>query len=394
MGLLSDGGVHSHNEHLYALLKTAKDTGLDKVYIHAFLDGRDTPPKSGLGYMKELLSKIDEIGIGTVSSVSGRYYAMDRDNRWDRVEKAYHAMTSTSNDNAKDPLSSISSAYDREETDEFVEPTFIDGGKVVEDGDAIIFFNFRGDRAREISNAFIDKDFKGFPKPNKLNLGGFYAMTEYDSSMNVPTIFPQERLTNILGEILSEQEIKQFRVSETEKYAHVTFFFNGGSDAPFLNEDRVLIPSDKDIKTYDERPEMKASEIASSAVEKITSGDYGFVLMNFANGDMVGHTGDYDAALKGCEAVDSAVGRVVDAGLEHGYAVMVTADHGNAEQMINYDSNEPLTSHTSNLVPLIFVDDNMKGENLKNGGLADIAPTILKVLGIKIPDEMTGKVLI
>lgn len=394
MGLLSDGGVHSHNKHLYAILKTAKDNNLKNVFIHCFLDGRDTPPKSAKGYLVELENEIKNIGVGTVSTISGRFFAMDRDNRWDRVEKAYSAITKPSETKASSVASAIESSYEAAKTDEFVEPVFIEGGKVVEDGDRVLFFNFRGDRAREITSCFTSKDFDGFSIDKKPDIGSFYSMTSYDDKIDAEILFPQVGLKNILAELLSEKEIKQFRVAETEKYAHVTFFFNGGVDNPFLHEDRVLIPSDKDIDTYDERPEMKAADIAASAVEKIKTGDYGFILMNFANGDMVGHTGNYDAALVACEAVDSAVGRVVDAGVENGYTILITADHGNAEQMIETGSNEPFTAHTSNIVPLIFVDENRKEDSLSDGGLADIAPTILKVLGMEIPQEMTGKPLI
>ena len=394
MGLLSDGGVHSHNTHLYAILKSCKEQGLEKVFIHAFLDGRDTPPKSGKGYMEELVSMIKEVGVGKVATISGRYYAMDRDKRWDRVEKAYLAITSHKGESADDAVNAIADSYENDLTDEFMLPTVVKGSEKINDGDTLLFFNFRADRAREISYAFIDGDFNGFTRKDRPKLSGFYTMTEYEEGMKSEVLFPNESLKNILADVLADREIKQFRVSETEKYAHITFFFNGGVDTPYLNEDRKLIDSDKDIKTYDERPAMKASDIADSAIEKIEEGGYGFVLMNFANGDMVGHTGIYDAAIKGCEAVDEAVGRVTEAGLKNGYTVLITADHGNAEQMVNYDTNEPLTSHTSNLVPLIFVDDNMKGEVLHSGGLSDIAPTVLKIMGIEKPREMTGKALI
>jgi len=397
MGLLSDGGVHSHIEHLFGLLDIMRRKGLERIFIHAFLDGRDTPPSSGARYMQELLSYIDRSGSpARVASVMGRYYAMDRDNRWDRVKKAFDGLLGDGVP-AGDPLTAINDSYARGETDEFMKPAVItEGGSAVgplSDGDGVIFFNFRADRAREISRALVMEDFDGFERPVRPRLCGFISMTEYDSALGVPALFKPQDLRNILGEVLSRNGVRQFRVSETEKYAHVTFFFNGGTEAPFEGEDRLLIPSVKDVPTYDLKPEMRAIEIAEAAVGKIKEGSYSFILMNFANGDMVGHTGVIDAAVKACETVDRAVGMVAGAALGAGWAVIVTADHGNAEQMID-PAGGPFTAHTTNMVPFILADNEKKGVKLSGGGgLQDVAPTVLKVMGIAQPPDMTGKPL-
>lgn len=401
MGLLSDGGVHSHVRHLYAILEMAKKRGIEKVFIHAFLDGRDTPPKSALGFIDALVDKTKELDVGRVASVSGRYYAMDRDSRWKRVKKAYDAVAEGSGRTSDDPVKAYKEAIARGESDEFVEPTVIvdDSGRPlsnIKDGDGVIFFNFRSDRARELTRAFVEPDFTGFKRAEGAKkLSTFLTMTEYSADFDLPVVFAPQGLKDILGEVLSRDGIKQFRVSETEKYAHVTFFFNGGVEEPYDGEDRDLIPSSREVSTYDEAPEMRSAEIADSAVSAIESGKYGFVLMNFANGDMVGHTGVLKAAVKACEAVDTAVGRVVDAAREAGATVIITADHGNAEEMLDPVTGEPHTAHTTNPVPLIVVDDKQKGIELKDGlGLSSIAPTVLKIMGVDIPKAMDGEPLI
>ncbi|CAG0961747.1 partial 2,3-bisphosphoglycerate-independent phosphoglycerate mutase, partial [Gammaproteobacteria bacterium] len=397
MGLLSDGGVHSHIEHLFGLLEIFRRKGVERIFIHAFLDGRDTPPASGAKYMEELLSYLRKTGSpARVASVMGRYYAMDRDNRWDRVKKAYDAVLGEGVP-VEDPVAAIGESYARGETDEFMKPAVVtEGGSPVgplSDGDGVIFFNFRADRAREISRAFVMDGFDGFERARRPRLSSFISMTEYDSTLGVPVLFKPQDLRNILGEVLSRAGLRQFRVSETEKYAHVTFFFNGGNEAPFEGEDRLLIPSVKDVPTYDLKPEMRAIEIAEAAVAKIKEGGYSFILMNFANGDMVGHTGVIDAAVKACETVDRAVGMVASAALEAGWSVMVTADHGNAEQMIDPSGGGPFTAHTTNIVPFIFADNERKGVKLSSGGLQDVAPTVLKAMGLTQPSDMTGKPL-
>lgn len=397
MGLLSDGGVHSHINHLYAFINEAKKKGLKKIFVHAFLDGRDTPPTSGAGFMEALVNFEKKVGAGKVATLMGRYYAMDRDNRWDRVERAYNAMVSAVGNRAENPVEAIKEAYKKGETDEFVTPTvMIENGAPVgkiSDGDGLIFFNFRADRAREITKAFVLPDFDGFKRQAHPKLTDFICLTEYDSKLNLPVLFKPQSLANILGEVLSRNGIKQFRVSETEKYAHVTFFFNGGREQPFDGEERLLIPSVKDVPTYDKKPEMRAFEIADAAVEKIREGKYAFMLMNFANGDMVGHTGVIEAAIKACEAVDAAVGKVADEALKDGWSVVITSDHGNAEQMIDPVTNEPFTAHTIYTVPFILVDNSLKGASLKKGGLEDIAPTVVKLMGIEKPKEMKGEAL-
>ncbi len=399
MGLVSDGGVHSHINHLFAILDAAREAGLKKVFIHGFLDGRDTPPSSGLAYIKKLESYLTKLGMGRVAAISGRYYAMDRDKRWERVKKAYDVMTGGQGNKAKSAEEAVSSAYKRGETDEFVVPTVITDGTgnpraTISDGDSVLFFNFRADRAREITAAIAKDDFTGFERQKRPAVKKFVCMTEYDGKFDLPVMFSPQPIENILGEVISSKGLKQFRVSETEKYAHVTFFFNGGREEPFAGEDRLLIPSVKDVPTYDLRPEMRAYEIADAAVERLNNGDYSFMLMNFANGDMVGHTGMLNAAIKACETVDSSVGKVVEAALRKGWKVMITADHGNAEQMLDYETGEPLTAHTLNPVPFMLIDDSLKGVALKNnGGLKDIAPTILKLMGIEKPTEMQGEAL-
>ena len=390
MGLLSDGGVHSHVAHLWALLKLAKDQGLEKVYIHAFLDGRDVSPTSGAGFVAETVEKCRELGIGKIATVMGRYFAMDRDKRWDRVEQAYDAMVYGESAVFNPvPVAAVKDSYDHGVTDEFVEPVVCDPDGSISDNDSVIFFNFRPDRAREITRALVDPDFDGFT--HQFFPLTFVCNTEYDASMpNVEVAFPRICVSNGLGEYLSRMGLTQLRIAETEKYAHVTFFFNGGSETVFPGEERVLVPSPK-VATYDLQPEMSAGEVCAKCVERIESGAYDVIILNFANCDMVGHTGVFDAAVRAVETVDSCVGRVIDATLKMGGIAMVTADHGNAEEMLQSDGS-PMTAHTTNPVPFILVG---AGSELRAGGrLADIAPTILDMLGLEKPEEMTGRTLI
>ncbi|MEK6530897.1 MAG: 2,3-bisphosphoglycerate-independent phosphoglycerate mutase [Deltaproteobacteria bacterium] len=398
MGLVSDGGVHSHITHLYALLDCAKASGVKNVFVHAFLDGRDTPPKSGIGYVTALQSYMDKITTGHVATVSGRYYAMDRDNRWERIKKAYDALAMGRGIKAYTAEDAVEQAYRRGETDEFISPTVIvDMDRpvaTVDDADNIIFFNFRADRARELARAFTDDGFKEFEREKTPGLRNFLCFTEYDASLKLPALFRQQNLKNILAEVLSGNNIAQFRVSETEKYAHVTYFFNGGREQPFPGEERLLIPSVKHVPTYDLYPQMRAEEIADAAARKIREGHVKFVLLNLANGDMVGHTGVLGAALKAAEAVDKAVGVVVEEALKMGFAVLLTSDHGNLEQMTDPSTKSPYTAHTLNRVPFILVDDTRKGASLRqDGGLQDIAQTVLKIMGIERPAEMRGEPL-
>ena len=398
MGLVSDGGVHSHNEHLYALLKLAKQSGLgDRTYVHCFMDGRDVPPSSGEDYIKQLQAKIDEIGAGKIATVMGRYYAMDRDNRWDRVQKAYDAMVQGEGDSAQCAVCAMEKSYENKVLDEFVVPCVIkkDGKPVatVKENDSVIFFNFRPDRAREITRTFIQKDFDGFER--EYFPVYFVSMTTYDATFeNIHVAYKPQKLVNTLGEYLAAQGKNQFRIAETEKYAHVTFFFNGGVEQPNKGEDRYLIPSPK-VATYDLQPEMSAFEVADKACELILSKKYDVMILNFANCDMVGHTGVMEAARKAVEAVDECVERVVNAILEVGGQVLITADHGNAEQMIDEATGEPFTAHSTNPVPLVLVSKENKNAKLKEGGiLADLAPTMLELMRIPQPKEMTGSSLL
>ncbi len=391
MGMLSNGGVHSHISHLYALLELAKKQGIKKVYVHAFLDGRDVPPKSALNYIKDAEKKMKELG-GEFATISGRYYAMDRDKRWERVEKAYDAMTAGSGITAETAALAVENAYARGETDEFVNPTVIvKKGKpiaLVSDNDSVIFFNFRSDRAREITRCFIEDDFKGF-KRKSYPRSHFVGLTQYDETFNVPVAFPPEILKNILADVLSAHHLKQLRIAETEKYAHVTFFFNGGRETPVEGEERILVPSPK-VATYDLQPEMSAYLLTDEVVKVLSSGKYDVIILNYANLDMVGHTGFFDAAVKAVEAVDECIGKVFDAVTRAGGLLIITADHGNAEQMMDEDGGIH-TAHTTDKVPFIVCE---KGIKLKNGILADIAPTLLEILGIEKPQEMTGSSLI
>ena len=387
-GLLSDGGVHSHIEHLFALLQMARDKGLTKVYVHCFLDGRDVSPTSGKGFVQELQDRCAQLGVGRIATVMGRYYAMDRDKRWERVQMAYDAMVYGEGHHSSDPVAAVAESYANGITDEFVEPVVIDPDGTISDNDSIIFFNYRPDRAREITRAIVDPDFDGFAR--EFFPTTYVCNTEYDASMpNVLVAWPRIAVKNGLGEYLSSMGMTQLRIAETEKYAHVTFFFNGGVEKQYPGEDRVLVPSPK-VATYDLQPEMSAFEVCDKCVERIESGAYDVIILNFANCDMVGHTGVLEAAVKAVETVDTCVGRVVDATLKMGGIAMVTADHGNAEDMKQPDGS-PMTAHTTNLVPFILCG---AGTELRPGRLADIAPTILDVMGLACPPEMDGETLI
>lgn len=396
-GLLSDGGVHSHNTHVYGILELAKREGLSKVFVHCFLDGRDTPTTAGKEYIKELNDKMKELGVGQVASVMGRYYAMDRDNRWDRVERAYNVMTKGEGNHAECPVCAVKDSYAAEKTDEFVEPTAIvkDGQPVglIEDKDSVIFFNFRPDRAREITRAFCDNEFTGFAREKRLDLT-YVCFTEYDPTIpNKDVAFHKVAIDNTFGQFLAAHGMTQARIAETEKYAHVTFFFNGGVEEPNEGEDRILVKSPK-VATYDMKPEMSAYEVCDKLTEAIRSGKYDVIIINFANPDMVGHTGVEEAAIKAVEAVDECVGKAVDAVKEVGGQMFICADHGNAEQLKDYVTGETFTAHTTNPVPFILVNAD-SGYGLREGGcLADIAPTLIELMGMEQPKEMTGKSLL
>ena len=391
MGLLSDGGVHSHNSHLYALLEMAKRVGVEKVFVHCFMDGRDVPPSSGKDYVKELMDKLEEIGVGKIATVMGRYYAMDRDNRWERVEKAYAAMVYGEGEQAECPLCAMQNSYDKEVTDEFVVPTVVKGAEPISQGDSVIFYNFRPDRAREITRTLVDPDFTGFERKKGFFPLTYVCMTQYDATMpNVEVAYKPESLVNTFGEYISNKGLTQLRIAETEKYAHVTFFFNGGVEKQYPGEDRILVKSPA-VATYDLQPEMSAYEVTDKMVEAVKSGKYDALILNYANCDMVGHTGVFEAAVKAVEAVDTCVGRVVEAVKEMGGCVLLTADHGNADKMVDEDGT-PFTAHTTNPVPFCVINHPCQ---LREGGrLADIAPTMLKVLGLEQPAEMTGESII
>ena len=397
MGLLSDGGVHSHNTHLYGLLEMAKREGLEKVYVHCFLDGRDTPPASGKSYIEELEAKMKEIGVGEIGVISGRYYAMDRDNRWDRVELAYNALTKGEGVKGTDAVAAVQASYDDGKTDEFVLPTVMekDGRPVavVSDKDSVVFFNFRPDRAREITRAFCDDAFQGFEREKRLDTT-FVCFTDYDDTIgNKLVAFHKVQLHNTFGEWLAANDMTQARIAETEKYAHVTFFFNGGVEEPNKGEDRILVKSPK-VATYDLQPEMSAPAVCDKLVEAIKSDKYDVIIINFANPDMVGHTGVENAAIKAVEAVDECVGRAVDAIKEVNGQMFICADHGNAEQLLDYSTGEPFTAHTTNPVPFILVNADPKYTLRENGCLADIIPTLIELMGKEKPEEMTGTSLL
>ena len=395
LGLLSDGGVHSHIRHLFALLEMAKRRDFEDVYIHCFLDGRDTPPASAEMYIMQLEEKIKEKGVGKIASISGRFYSMDRDKRWERVKKCYDALVNGEANKAGSVISAIESSYQKEVFDEFVEPTLICNGDTpianIEKNDSVIFFNFRPDRAREITRALVDPNFDGF-KNKDLNLY-FVCFTSYDETMpNVKIAFKKEPLINTFGEVISKKGYTQLRIAETEKYAHVTFFFNGGEEKQYDGEDRILVPSPK-VETYDMKPEMSAYEVTDKVLEAIKSEKYDSIILNYANPDMVGHTGNLDAAIKAIETIDECVEKVVDAILEKDGTLLITADHGNSEQMIDYKTGEPHTAHTTNPVPLILVSNN-ENYKIKSGRLADLAPTLLDLMNIQKPKEMTGESLL
>ena len=396
LGLVSDGGVHSHNRHLYGLLEMAKRRDFENVYVHCFLDGRDTPPASAENYIQELEEKMKEKGVGKIASLSGRFYAMDRDKRWNREQKAYDAMVFGKGETAGTAINAIESSYQKEVFDEFVEPTVIMNGDkpvaTIEDGDSVIFFNFRPDRARQITRALVDPEFNEF-ETKKMNLY-FVCFTSYDETMpNVEVAFKKEPLKNTFGEYISKNGYTQLRIAETEKYAHVTFFFNGGEEKQYPGEDRILVPSPK-VETYDMQPEMSAYEVTDKVLDAISQDKYDAIILNYANTDMVGHTGSLSAAIKAVETIDECVGKVVKLVEEKQGNLLITADHGNAEQMIDYKTGEPHTAHTTNPVPLILVsaDKNLK---LKQGGkLADLAPTMLDLMNLEKPEEMTGESLL
>jgi len=391
MGLLSDGGVHSHNSHLYALIELAKRSGLNKVFVHCFLDGRDVPPSSGKGYVAGLSEKLRKTGTGKIATVMGRYYAMDRDNRWERVSKAYDAIVNGEGVKNPDPVAAVEASYKNGVTDEFVVPVVCADNAEISKGDSVIFFNFRPDRAREITRTLVDPDFNGFERKKGFFPLTYVCMTQYDATMpNVLVAFKPQSLKNTFGEYVSKKGLTQLRIAETEKYAHVTFFFNGGVETSFPGEDRVLIPSPK-VATYDLQPEMSAIKVTDAVVERINSGKYDVIILNFANCDMVGHTGVFDAAVKAVETVDGCVGRMTKAIADMGGVSLITADHGNADKMME-DDGSPFTAHTTNLVPFIVVGRDCR---LREGGkLADIAPTMLDIMGMEIPSDMDGVSLI
>lgn len=391
MGLLSNGGVHSHNTHMYAIVELAKKKGVKNVYVHAFLDGRDVPPTSGKDFVEECANKLKEIGLGKIATVMGRYYAMDRDNRWDRVEKAYSAMVYGEGNKACCPVKAVEESYANDVTDEFVVPTVCEENATVKPGDSLVFFNFRPDRAREITRTFVDPEFKGFERKNGFFPLTYVCMTQYDASMpNVEVAFKPQSLKNTIGEYISNKGMTQLRIAETEKYAHVTFFFNGGVEQPYEGEDRILVKSPA-VATYDLQPEMSAYEVTDKLVTAIKTGKYDMIILNYANCDMVGHTGVFEAAVKAVEAVDECVGKVVTAIREMDGVALITADHGNADKMIDADGS-PFTAHTTNLVPFCVV--GYPCELREGGRLADIAPTMLKIMGLPQPAEMTGESII
>jgi len=398
-GLCSDIGGHSLLGHLYGLLELAKREGLQKVYLHAFTDGRDSPPTSGAGYLRDIQAKMKEIGVGQVASVMGRFYAMDRDKRWERVQEAYDCLTLGKGGKARDVIQAIEDSYARKETDEFIKPVnIIDGDgrpvALVEDGDSVIFFNFRGDRPRELTRAFVDKDFSGFVRTAHPKVH-YVCMTEYDATIRTPVAFPPIReMPNIAGEYFSKLGLKQFRCAETEKYAHVTFFFNGGREEPFEGEERQIVPSPK-VKTYDLKPEMSANEVCEVILEKLDSNRFDVIICNFANPDMVGHTGVLAAAVKAAETVDACVGRILEKVRQMGGSAVVLADHGNFEKMWDFENNMPHTAHTVGDVPFIVVDEEFRHRKMASGGrLADVVPTFLEVMGLPKPEEMTGRSLL
>jgi 2,3-bisphosphoglycerate-independent phosphoglycerate mutase len=398
MGLVSDGGVHSQLAHLLVLLDMARHKGLSKVCVHAILDGRDTPPDSGAGYLEQLQTHINKHRFGQVATVCGRFYAMDRDKRWDRIQEAYQLYTQGAGDPALDPVAAVNAAYQRGVTDEFVRPIVLtdaagEPNGTIQNSDGIIFFNFRADRAREITRALTDPDFDGFQRNVFPQLNDYVCMTQFDENFTLPVAFPPTHLDKILGEVISRNGLRQLRIAETEKYAHVTYFFNGGEEKPFPLEDRCLIPSPRDVATYDQKPEMSALAVTAEVLERLSAQTYDLIVLNFANMDMVGHTGVLAAAVQACETVDRCIGKIITAVSAQGGAAIITADHGNSEKMVGA-SGKPFTAHTLNPVPLILVDDSRKDALLREGVLADIAPTILHIMALVQPEEMTGRSLL
>lgn len=392
IGLLSNGGVHSHIGHLFGLLKMAKKHGLEKVYIHSFHDGRDVPPTSGIEFMRELVDETKKLGVGKVATLCGRYYAMDRDNAWDRVEKAYDAMVLGEGVQENDPVEAIQHSYDNGVTDEFILPAVIDKDGMIKEGDSVIMINFRPDRARQITRAFVDPDFNGFERKKGYFPLNYVCMAQYDAEMpNVTVAYPPEQLKMTFGEYISEQGMTQLRIAETQKYAHVTFFFNGGEERQFEGEERILIKS-PDVPTFDLKPEMSAYEVCDAVCNAINEDKFDVIILNYANCDMVGHTGVFDAAVKAVEAVDECVGRMVDALLAKGGKAIITADHGNADCMVDPDTNSVFTAHTTNPVPMIVIGQG--DVKLKEGRLCDLCPTMLEMMGLPKPEEMTGESLI
>lgn len=392
-GLVSTGGVHSSIEHLKALIKLAAKEGLKDVYVHAFLDGRDTPPQSAKEFLQEIEDTLKENKLPPIASVIGRYWVMDRDKRWERVERAYNALLLGEGNKANSAIEGLSESYKNGKNDEFVEPIIV-GPKRIENNDSVIFFNYRPDRAREITNAIAIKDFDGFNRKAVRDNLYYVCMTQYDETFPLPVAFKPEKLTNILGRVLDDNNVKEFRTAETEKYAHITFFFNGGEEVPFKLETRKLVASPK-VATYDMQPEMSAYEVCDNVVKALDNKEYGFILVNFANPDMVGHTGIMEAAVKAVEAVDNCIGKIAKKAHQNNVEMIITADHGNAEWMYNEETHSPQTAHTTNPVPFILVTNDMKDAKLKDkGALCDIAPTVLDLLGIKKPEEMTGTSLI
>ena len=392
IGLLSDGGVHSHNEHLYGIIEMAKKQGLDKIYVHCFLDGRDVPPTSGADFMQALADEIKKIGAGSIATVMGRFYAMDRDNAWDRVQKAYDAMVLGEGIEESDAVEAVKNSYANDVTDEFVIPTVIDKNGMIKDGDSVICFNFRPDRARQITRAFVDPEFSGFDRKSGYQKLHYVCMAQYDAEMpNVTVAYPPEQLTMTFGEYLSEKGLTQLRIAETQKYAHVTFFFNGGEEQQFPGEERILIKS-PDVETFDMKPEMSAYEVTDAVIEAINSDKFDVIILNYANCDMVGHTGIFDAAVAAVEAVDECVGKTVDAILAKGGKAIITADHGNADCLVDPETKAIFTAHTTNPVPMIVVGAG--DVKVKDGRLCDLCPTMLDLMDMAQPDEMTGESLI
>jgi len=391
MGLLSPGGVHSHTEHLYALLRLAKERGIKKVFIHAFLDGRDTSPNSGIDFINDCKGKLQGYGIGKIATICGRYYAMDRDNRWDRIEKAYNLLVEGIGEKTEDPILTVRDFYEKNITDEFMSPILVDENGLINDNDSVIFFNFRPDRARELTRAFTEENFEGFKRHKKLKNLHFVSMTQYDKNFKgVEVAFPECKIKDTLGEVLSKSDFSQLRIAETEKYAHVTFFFNAGNETPFLKEDRILVPSPK-VATYDLQPEMSADEITEKTLKDLENLNHDVIILNFANCDMVGHTGDFVATVKAVEKVDECVGKIIEKIKEKNGVAIITADHGNAEKMQD-ENGEIFTAHTTNKVPFCVVGYNCRLKN--GGGISNIAPTILEILNIEKPNDMTEESLI